>query len=270
MLTISEQASVRVKTYDSATGEGTIKLDFSGMATLHCPPITFKKKAQVRYVILLALCRRATDQVMPRMSLPTPKAFLYMYKVVLSTGALAPALSLPSLSMMHRPSTSMLRRASSTTSPLPSPRSSIALTRTPSSCTSRCPRRRRLVPRSCRTFQSRSRPPRAATRRPICKPRSQRPEWLERCPPRWSTWSLSVDETVRRIWGLGFPARVPVSYMWHPVRHTAVQDTVQLVRRRVRHTGLDPDIELRDAHTLHTPHDSAAKMVDGSCRGRVQ
>ena len=187
MLTISEQASVRVKTYDSATGEGTIKLDFSGMATLHCPPITFKKKAQVRYVILLALCRRATDQVMPRMSLPTPKAFLYMYKVVLSTGALAPALSLPSLSMMHRPSTSMLRRASSTTSPLPSPRSSIALTRTPSSCTSRCPRRRRLVPRSCRTFQSRSRPPRAATRRPICKPRSQRPEWLEqsrKVPPQ--------------------------------------------------------------------------------------
>ena len=80
MLTISEQASVRVKSYDSATGEGTIKLDFSGMATLHCPPITFKKKAQVRYVILLALslclCRRATDQVVPRMSLPTPKAFL--------------------------------------------------------------------------------------------------------------------------------------------------------------------------------------------------
>jgi len=46
VLTISEQASVRVKSYDSATGEGTIKLDFSGMATLHCPPITFKKKAQ--------------------------------------------------------------------------------------------------------------------------------------------------------------------------------------------------------------------------------
>ena len=74
VLTISEQASVRVKSYDSATGEGTIKLDFSGMATLHCPPITFKKKAQVRYVILLALSlsvsAAATDQVVPRMSLP--------------------------------------------------------------------------------------------------------------------------------------------------------------------------------------------------------
>ena len=152
-----------------------------------------------------------------------------MYKVVLSNGALDPALSLPSLSMMHRPSTSMLRRASSTTSPLPSPRSSIALTRTPSSCTSRCPRRRRLVPRSCRTFQSRSRPPRAATRRPICKPRSQRPEWLEqsrKVPPQVVHLVALGRRDGETNLGSGLSTRVPpVSYMWHPVQHTAVQDT---------------------------------------------
>ena len=208
------------------------------------------------------------------MSLPRhQKPSFDMYKVVLSTGALAPALSLPSLSMMHRPSTSMLRRASSTTSPLPSPRSSIALTRTPSSCTSRCPRRRRLVPRSCRTFQSRSRPPRAATRRPICKPRSQRPEWLEqsrKVPPQ----VVHLVALGRRDGetNLGFELSRPCApCKLYVAPRAAYGCTGYSWCAGVCGTpGSDPDIELRDAHTLHTPHHSTAKMVDGSCRGRVR
>jgi len=43
VLTISETAIVNIKSYDPATGSGSLRLDAEGMATVHCPPATFKK-----------------------------------------------------------------------------------------------------------------------------------------------------------------------------------------------------------------------------------
>ena len=43
VLSVSEQAVLQVKSYDTTTGEGTIRVDAEGMQTIHCPPATFKK-----------------------------------------------------------------------------------------------------------------------------------------------------------------------------------------------------------------------------------
>ena len=54
VLTIEEHALLRIKSFDAATGEGTMKLDTSGMAKISCPPAQFKKRAQAINVDLSA------------------------------------------------------------------------------------------------------------------------------------------------------------------------------------------------------------------------
>ena len=43
VLTVSELAVLQIKSYDTATGEGTMRLDTEGVSTIHCPPANFKK-----------------------------------------------------------------------------------------------------------------------------------------------------------------------------------------------------------------------------------
>lgn len=52
VLTISETAILQVKSFDPATGEGTMRLDAEGVATVHCPPATFKTQAGSRDLIV--------------------------------------------------------------------------------------------------------------------------------------------------------------------------------------------------------------------------
>ena len=57
VLTISEQAILKIQSFDAATGVGTLNLDAEGITTVHCPPASFTKVAGERNInVDLAAC----------------------------------------------------------------------------------------------------------------------------------------------------------------------------------------------------------------------